>query len=104
MVAATVREIRTVAGVEQWRGLVESIFPAFAVDNVLCIMLHESGGRADVVSPTDDHGLMQLNRVNHWRLEGRSPYDPVANLEVAYALSGGGTSWGPWVARWKCGL
>lgn len=99
LVAPTSEPDRFISGVEQWRSLVASIFPAAAVETVLRIMRCESSGRADAVSPTDDHGLMQINRQNHWRFGGRSPYDPVANLEVAYAMSGGGTNWAPWSCR-----
>ena len=95
--ATTYAEVRqSTSGVEQWRGLVASIFPEFAVDTVLRVMQCESGGNPEIVSATDDHGLMQINRVNFWRFGGRSPYDPQANLEVAYAMSGGGVNFGAW--------
>ena len=86
-------------GVEQWRSLVASIFPADTVDAVLRVMRCESGGNPNAVSPTNDHGLMQINAVNFGRFGGRSPYDPQANLEVAYAMSGGGYSWGAWSCK-----
>jgi len=86
-------------GVEQWRSLVASIFPADTVDNVLRVMQCESGGNPNAVSPTGDHGLMQINEVNFARFAGRSPYDPEANLEVAYAMSAGGTSFWAWSCK-----
>lgn len=86
-------------GVEQWRSLVASIFPADTVDNVLRVMQCESGGNTNAVSPTGDHGLMQINAVNFARFAGRSPYDPEANLEVAYAMSAGGTSFWAWSCK-----
>lgn len=86
-------------GVEQWRGLVEAIFPAENVESVLRVMQCESGGNPNAVSPTNDHGLMQINAVNFARFGGRSPYDPEANLEVAYAMSAGGTSFWAWSCK-----
>ena len=35
---------------------------------VMALMQHESSFRADVVSSTDDYGLMQINRCNHEQL------------------------------------
>lgn len=98
--ATTYAEVRqSTSGVEQWRGLVASIFPEFAVDTVLRVMQCESGGNPNAVSPTNDHGLMQINAVNFARFGGRSPYDPEANLEVAYAMSAGGTSFWAWSCK-----
>jgi hypothetical protein len=49
------------AGVEQWRPLVAKYFPANQVENAMIILKNESGGDPYQISPTDDHGLMQLN-------------------------------------------
>lgn len=52
---------RPIVGVEQYRYLVQVYYPAEEVDNALTIMRAESKGDPTAISPTDDHGLMQLN-------------------------------------------
>ena len=120
MVAATVREIRTVAGVEQWRGLTESIFPS--ADYVLRVMRCESHGISDAhnFNPNtgdDSVGLLQIN-LHRDLLPGRIALlqslgydvwdresavavlkDPEANLRAAYRISGGGQSFAAWSCR-----
>jgi hypothetical protein len=109
-------------GVEQWRPLVESIFPAFAVETMLRVVRCESSGNpaAHNVNPAtgdDSVGLMQVN-LHASLLPGRLALlqslgyeawdrdsavailkDPEANLRAAYRISGGGTSWGAWTCR-----
>ena len=92
------------AGVEQWRPLVGAIFPPENVDAVLSVMRCESGGDPEAVSPTDDHGLMQINRVNHVRFQwlygdAANPYDPVQNLVVAAQISQDGTNFWAWTCK-----
>jgi len=82
-------------GVEQWRGLVESIFPAFAVDTVLRIMACESNGNQDATGAAGEMGLMQI----HPRWHPDATYDPTGNLLAAYRISGGGASFGAWSCR-----
>jgi hypothetical protein len=83
------------SGVEQWRGLVEAIFPAFAVETVLRIMNCESSGRVDATGAAGEMGLMQI----HPRWHPDASYDPEANLRAAYRISAGGTSWSAWSCR-----
>jgi hypothetical protein len=82
-------------GVEQWRPLVESIFPAFAVETVLRIMNCESSGNVNATGSAGEMGLMQI----HPRWHPDATYDPIGNLRAAYRISGGGTSWGAWTCR-----
>lgn len=53
---------------------------------VMALMQHESSFRADVVSSTDDYGLMQINRCNHENLTktlGVTDYlDPYQNIRA----------------------
>lgn len=50
-------------GVEQWRGLVSSYFPADQVERALCIMSHESGGNPEAAnSSSTAAGLFQFLR------------------------------------------
>jgi hypothetical protein len=124
MVAATVRKNRTVEtqGVEQWRPLVESIFPAFAVETMLRVVRCESSGNPaahneNPASGDDSVGLAQVNlhasllpgRIALLQSLGYEAYDrdsavailmdPEANLRAAYRISAGGTSWGAWTCR-----
>jgi soluble lytic murein transglycosylase-like protein len=96
MVAATVRKNRTVEtqGVEQWRPLVESIFPAFAVETVLRIMHCESGGDPNATGAAGERSLMQIHPLHY-----DSSYDPEANLRAAFRISGGGQSFSAWSCR-----
>ncbi len=58
------------------------------VDIAVAVCNAESGGNPTVVSPTNDHGLMQLH--------GIPIYDPAANISYAYYekyLKGGWSHW-----------
>ena len=92
------------SNVEQWRSLVATYFPEGAVNNMLCIMRHESGG-----NPTADNdrstarGLFQV--LKSWPLSfGYSYadlYDPNINVLVAkkvWDIQG----YGAWTVWWKC--
>lgn len=81
-------------GVEQWRELVASIFPAEAVQSVLWIMRCESSGNPTVVGAAGERGLLQIHPVHGaaWA----AAFDPEVNIRTAYALSAGGTYWRPW--------
>jgi hypothetical protein len=81
--------------VEQWRGMVEEIFPAHSVETVLRIMRCESGGNPGATGGSGEMGLMQI----HPRWHPDATYDPYGNLLAAYRISGGGTSWGAWTCR-----
>ena len=108
------------ANVEQWRGLVESIFPA--ADYVLRILDCESDGIAHAhnfnpATGDDSVGLAQIN-LHRDLLPGRIALlqslgydvwdresavavlkDPEANLRAAYRISGGGVSFSAWTCR-----
>ena len=93
--APTVRAVSNgYAGVEQWRPLVESIFPAHAVETALRIMACESGGRADATGSAGERGLFQIHGIHH-----DSTYDPTGNVLAAFRISAGGTNWRPWTCR-----
>lgn len=79
------------AGVEQWRGLVASIFPAWAVSTVLRIMRCESNGDPNATGAAGERGLMQIHPIHH-----DSTYDPYLNLIAAFRISEGGTNWSAW--------
>lgn len=82
-------------GVEQWRGLVASIFPAWAVDKVLAVMDCESGGNPNATGAQGEMGLLQI----HPRWHHDATYDPYGNIVAAYRISSGGTDW----SQWSCG-
>ena len=94
--APTVRAVSNgYDGVEQWRPLVESIFPAHAVETVLRIMQCESGGNPNATGAQGEMGLLQV----HPRWHRDASYDPEANLRAAYRISGGGASFSAWTCR-----
>ena len=83
---------------EQWRTLVQQYWPSDKVDRVLCLMGHESGGNKNAVSPTNDHGLMQINHYYWGDVFGVTKndlYDPDLNVRLAYQiyLRQGWTAW-----------
>ena len=82
-------------GVEQWRELVASIFPAYAVETVLRIMWCESEGNPNATGAAGERGLMQVHPIHR-----DSTHDPTGNLMAAYRISGGGVSWGAWTCKW----
>lgn len=82
-------------GVEQWRPLVASIFPAWAVDTVLSVMWCESRGDPNATGAAGERGLMQI----HPRWHYDATYDPEGNLRAAYRISSGGTDWSAWTCR-----
>jgi hypothetical protein len=66
----------------------EKIRAKFGEFAVIAIALAnaESGFNCDAVSPTNDHGLFQINAVHFWRFKGKSQYDCQANIDVAYEI------------------
>ncbi len=87
--AKQARKARAHAGsgnCEDYRSLVAKYFPANQVNNALYTMKKESGCRANAISDTNDHGLMQINyrwhaaKVNH---NINRLYDPETNIRIA---------------------
>lgn len=83
------------AGVEQWRSLVASIFPAWAVDTALRIMSCESNGDPNAVGAQGELGLFQV----HPRWHSDATLDPLGNVRAAYRISNGGRDWSAWSCR-----
>ena len=86
-----------------WGSSIKAAFPADQVATACRIMLCESGGNPSAVSPTNDHGLFQINAPS-WRgtfadVTGQpfdpGVYDPAANIRFARWLWGQ-SGWGPW--------
>jgi hypothetical protein len=89
------------AGVEQWRSLVASFFPADQVDTALRIMACESGGDPGAVNPSSGAaGLMQVmpDWAPKFGVSYEALFDPATNLSIAYALY---ASEG-WASQWSC--
>lgn len=79
--------------------IVDRFAPAgqYAVNKALCYATRESGLNPGAVSRTGDHGLGQINYYAHHRTyDFARIYDPVYNAGVMWAMSAGGTRWGPW--------
>lgn len=86
---------------ESYRGLVAAYFPAGQVDNALLTMQKESGCRTHAVSPTNDHGLMQVNCTYHCAKVGgnvNALYDPETNIRLASAIYRDRGNWSAWYA------
>lgn len=79
---------------ESYRGLVQKYF-GDATPAAMIVMQKESGCNPNAVSPTNDHGLFQLNQ--------QPVYDPEANIRIAYAKyvsprRGTNPNWSAWYA------
>lgn len=64
----------------------------------VAVCIAESGGDTDVVSPSLDYGLWQINQRNlaPQGLTTVTARDPDRNAQVAIRMSGNGTNWGAW--------
>lgn len=85
-----------------WNLLGSISFPQGSYEDAMAIVLAESGGNTDAISPQGDYGLFQINRIHfgdgfidniNWR-------DPNVQVREAYALSAGGTNWAAWCTAW----
>ena len=79
------------AGIEQWRSLVASVFPSWAVSTAMRIIECESKGDPNATGLAGERGLMQIHPIHH-----DSTYDPAGNIWAAYRISNGGTDWSAW--------
>lgn len=89
-----VAKVAQSGGCEQYRALVAQY--NWNVDTALSVMKAESGCNPNAVSPTADHGLMQLHN--------RPVYDPAQNIQIAYTMWAS-RGWQPWsvcVAKLNC--
>jgi hypothetical protein len=68
--------------------------------NAVCIAEHESGGRTDVLSPTDDEGLFQINIVNAPTVAMENPQANTREAVVLFDRDG----WSPWTTATGCGV
>lgn len=67
--------------------------------DALIIAQHESGYNVQAISPTDDHGLFQINA--YWQRDKYNSleelYDPATNIAIAWQIfTGRGNSWSAW--------
>lgn len=81
-------------GCESYRPLVQKYFGS-ATPAAMIVMQKESGCNPNAVSPTNDHGLFQLNN--------QPVYEPEANIRIAYAKyvsprRGTNPNWSAWYA------
>jgi hypothetical protein len=81
-------------GCESYRPLVQKYFGS-ATPAAMITMSKESGCNPNAVSPTNDHGLFQLNN--------QPVYEPEANIRIAYAKyvsprRGTNPNWSAWYA------
>ena len=80
--------------------LAEAGWPADLRHAAKCTFWRESRWRPGAVSPTNDHGLAQLNGfwATFFGAEWEHRYEPVANLRMALVVYQRGGGWGPWRA------
>ena len=78
-----------------WQGLVAAYFPAEQVATGCRILMCESNGNPNAVSPTNDHGLWQINVVHRNSFDWSRRYDPDVNTAFARKLWGE-QGWNPW--------
>ena len=66
------------------------------------VALAESGGDSTAVSPSDDHGLWQINGIHFaaFGVNAQTVLDPHTNARIAIALSGNGTNVAAWCTCW----
>lgn len=98
-------------GVEQWRNLVATYFPADQVDRALRVLGCETGwtGNPSSKNPTSSAaGLFQFLRstwdrvavpLGYGSYDSGAVYDPVANVHAASVLSQGGSDWSQWSCK-----
>jgi hypothetical protein len=68
--------------------------PAYAA-TAACIAEHESGGRANAVSPTDDFGVFQEHA-------DPAALNPQVSAVTAVRMSSNGTNWSAWTTSGYC--
>jgi hypothetical protein len=92
-------------GVEHWRSLVATYFPAHEVDRALCIMWHESKGDPNAKNPTSSASGLFQHLARYWPERSSaagwastSIFDPIANIAVAAWLvsQDGWRHWSPY--------
>ncbi len=64
------------------------------VRTAIAICMAESGGDTNIVSPTDDHGLMQIN--HGLAIYGSGIYDPATNIRIAFQEKYQKGGWSHW--------
>jgi hypothetical protein len=93
---------------DEYASLLAKYFPADQVSKAVKIMRCESGVPNRVSKPnkngTKDYGLMQINSIHAWRVDGdlNALLDPDTNIRVASEIyKDAGDSWNPWVCNKK---
>lgn len=97
---AAVRTSGVAGNCESYRGLVAAYFPASQVNNALLTMSKESSCNPAAVSPTHDHGLMQINEVHLPKVNGSiaALHDPETNVRLAAQIYSDRGNWSAWYA------
>ena len=85
-------------GCAGWESVVAAHFPASEVGNACSVLLCESEGNPNAVSPTNDHGLFQINVVHRNSFDWSRRYDPHVNTAFAASLWSE-QGWNPWTCQ-----
>lgn len=70
---------------------------------MISIARAESGWESTIVSPSDDHGLWQINRdhFSEYGVNDSTVLDIDTNCRIAISLSGNGFNVAPWCTCWQ---
>ena len=70
---------------------------------MISIARAESGWESTIVSPSDDHGLWQINRIHfgEYGVNDATVLDIDVNARIAISLSGNGFNVAPWCTCWQ---
>lgn len=93
----------TVLSLQQiWNLLGTVPFPQGVYEDAMAIVLAESGGNTDAISPQSDYGLFQINKIHFGDgfIDSINWKDPNVQVRDAYAISSGGTNWAAWCTAW----
>ena len=69
----------------------------------VAICLAESGGDESAISPSNDYGLWQINRIHFGDgiINGSNWANPLVNAREMWKLSGGMQNWAAWCTAWQ---
>jgi hypothetical protein len=88
----------TLSGPQLTQLALQAGFPQADAPTASAVGLAESSGRTDAISPTNDYGVMQINRSAHPELFQQYIWnDPAQNMKMAFIVyQQAGNSFRPW--------
>ena len=96
-------------GCSSWRPLISSHFPAGEVNRACSVMMCESRGDPNAVSPTSDHGLWQANKATWDKPDHPQGWQQTTGTDWSQTHDPGiSTKWAAWLwarsgwSPWAC--